>query len=150
VLTTIFGLPTHILVIHGIVVGIPLAALVSMLVAVRKRWRDRFGWWVLAFDVLVVLGTWLARETGINLFNHLPAVVQQTAANHRALGLNLIWFVLAMLVAVAALMAADRLGNRVLSSGLAVVVLATAVLAIIRVIQTGDAGAHAVWNGVVH
>lgn len=149
-LTTISGIPTHILVIHAVVVGIPLAAIVSSLIAFRKDWRQRYRWAVLGIDVLVLGSTWLAKESGEHLFNKLASVVQQQAAHHRSLGETLVWFVLALLVAVVALIAADRVDNKILTSGLGVIVLATAVLAVVRVVQTGDAGAHAVWNGVIH
>ena len=43
---TITGLPLHPLVIHGVVVGVPLMAIITILVAVRKNLRERFSWWV--------------------------------------------------------------------------------------------------------
>jgi hypothetical protein len=147
--TTIFGLPTHILVIHTVVVGIPLAALATAAIAVRTSWRVKLGVWVLGLDVLVTIGTFLARESGIDLYNALSPVVQQNAAHHKALGLTLIWFVLALLVVAAGLVAADRLGNKWLTGALTVATLVACVLSVVRVIQVGDAGAHAVWNGVV-
>jgi hypothetical protein len=147
--TTIFGLPTHILIIHTVVVGIPVAALATIAIAVRASWRAKLGIWVLGLDVLVTIGTYLARESGIDLFNALNSYAQRTAAHHKALGLTLIWFVLGMLVVAAALVAADRLGNKWLTGALAVVTVAACVLAVVRVVQVGDAGAHAVWNGVV-
>jgi hypothetical protein len=146
---TIFGLPTHILVIHAVVVGIPLAAIATAAIAIKSAWRAAAGIWVLVLDALVVIATYLARESGIDLYADLPAVTQRAAAHHRALGLTLIWFTIAVLVAAALLVLADRWGSQVLSGILIVITLATCVLSVVRVIQVGDAGARATWGGVV-
>lgn len=146
---SVFGLPTHILVIHAVVVGIPLAALVTAAIAIRSRWRAKAGIWVLVFDALVVVATYLARESGIDLYADLPAVTQRLAAHHRALGLTLIWFTIAVLVAAALLVLADRWDSQVLTGILVVVTVATCVLSVVRVVQVGDAGARAAWSGVI-
>ena len=52
VFDTIFGLPTHTLVNHAAVVLVPLAAIATIAVALRPRWRERYaGWMVLAWAV---------------------------------------------------------------------------------------------------
>ena len=40
---TLFGLPTHILLLHIVVVLLPIAALATGLVALSSRFRHRWG-----------------------------------------------------------------------------------------------------------
>ena len=40
---TIFGLPTHVLVVHFVVVLLPLAAIGAVIMAIKQRWSVRFG-----------------------------------------------------------------------------------------------------------
>lgn len=51
----ILGLPAHPLIVHGAVVGIPLASLGTLAYALRPPWRERL-WWPL---VITVALTWL-------------------------------------------------------------------------------------------
>ena len=61
---TITGLPLHPLVIHGVVVGVPLMAVVTILVAVRRNLRERYSWWVAGANSLLFLLTLVAKESG--------------------------------------------------------------------------------------
>ena len=147
-LDTVFGLPTHVLVIHAVVAGIPLAALATAVVSFRPSWRRKYGLAVLVLDVLVVIATYIARQSGLKLYARLgnPSI----AAHHRALGLSLIWFMLGVLAVAVVLVIADRFpigtpGTAVL----AVIAVAVSALAVVRVVQTGDAGARAVWRTTV-
>lgn len=71
-LDTVFGLPTHPLLVHATVVLLPLTALVAAGAAWRsERWRRVGG--PLALWTLVVLGlTVLTKETGEHLEHRLP------------------------------------------------------------------------------
>ena len=76
---TITGLPLHPLVIHGVVVGVPLMAVLTVLVAVRKDLRERFAWWVAGANFLLFLLTLVAKESGEAL-----QAGQGRPAGHRA------------------------------------------------------------------
>lgn len=138
------GLPLHVLVVHLVVVGVPLMALVTIVVAARPGWRRSAGWPVAAAMAALLAVTFVATQSGEQLERRVgePAVVQ-----HSALGDRLPWFVLAMLaVSVLVAAAGDHRGPAVVGLVLAVVVGVAAVWWTIRV---GESGAQAVWGGVI-
>jgi hypothetical protein len=149
----LFGLPTHILVIHLVVVGIPAAALATAAMAVRPQWRSgRIGTAIVAVDVLAVIGTYIARITGLEFFNkqkngiaQLPQVIA-----HKNLGLTLIWYVLAILVAAVLLVLAEKYERPPLTTVFAIVAIAAGVAATVQTVRVGDAGARAVYCPVVN
>ena len=148
----IFGLPTHVLVIHLVVVGIPLAALATVAIALRPQWRTgRIGAAVVAVDALAVVGTWIARQSGLDFFHHqaaglakLPQVIA-----HKNLGLTLIWYVLGLLVAAILLVLAEKYERPPLTTVFAIVATVVAVAAVVQTVRVGDAGARATWSGYI-
>ena len=138
---TITGLPLHPLVIHGVVVGVPLMAVLTVLVAVRKDLRERFAWWVAGANFLLFLLTLVAKESGEAL---QQAKGGQLAIEHGQLGSVLPWFVLALTAASAAVAGTSR--NRALGPIAVVVAIVAAVAAVYWTVRTGDAGARAVWG----
>ncbi len=138
---TITGLPLHPLVIHGVVVGVPLMAVLTVLVAVRKDLRERFAWWVAGANFLLFLLTLVAKQSGEAL---QQAKGGQLAIEHGQLGSVLPWFVLALTAASAAVAGTSR--NRALGPIAVVVSIITAVAAVYWTVRTGDAGARAVWG----
>ena len=114
---TITGLPLHPLVIHGVVVGVPLMAVLTVLVAVRKDLRERFAWWVAGANFLLFLLTLVAKQSGEAL---QQAKGGQLAIEHGQLGSVLPWFVLVLTAASAAVAGTSR--NRALGP-IAVVVV---------------------------
>ena len=138
---TITGLPLHPLVIHGVVVGVPLMAVLTVLVAVRKDLRERFAWWVAGANFLLFLLTLVAKESGEAL---QQAKGGQLAIEHGQLGSVLPWFVLALTAASAAVAGTSR--NRALGPIAVVISIIAAVAAVYWTVRTGDAGARAVWG----
>ena len=138
---TITGLPLHPLVIHGVVVGVPLMAVLTVLVAVRKDLRERFAWWVAGANFLLFLLTLVAKQSGEAL---QQAKGGQLAIEHGQLGSVLPWFVLALTAASAAVAGTSR--NRALGPIAVVVAIIAAVAAVYWTVRTGDAGARAVWG----
>jgi len=136
---TITGLPLHPLVIHGVVVGVPLMAVLTVLVAVRKDLRERFAWWVAGANFLLFLLTLVAKQSGEAL---QQAKGGQLAIEHGQLGSVLPWFVLALTAASAAVAGTSR--NRALGPIAVVVSIITAVAAVYWTVRTGDAGARSV------
>jgi hypothetical protein len=109
-LITIGGLPAHPILVHAVVVLLPLAALGGLIIALRARWRRRFGPAVLLLTAVGVAAVPLATTTG----NQLKAVLPPNAAinRHADLGNNLLPFALAFGVAVLLLLIAGRLADR--------------------------------------
>lgn len=146
----VFGLPTHILLLHAAVVGIPLACLVVIAVAVRPAWRRRFGVWAAVLAILVTGLTYLTQLAGERLFNGAP-YLQKAAAQHKNLAETLVYFVGGMAVLMVILVIADRAGyaeHHAVMVTITALTIAASAVTIVRVIQVGDSGARAVWGGI--
>ena len=139
---TFAGLPLHPLVIHAVVVGIPLMAIITIVVAVRKNLRERYSWWVAGANLLLFLVSLVAKESGEAL---QQARGGQLAIEHGQLGSVLPWFVLVLTGTSAAVAATSR--NRALGPIAVVAAIVASVLAVWWCVRTGDAGARAVWGG---
>ena len=142
---TVLGLPVHVLVVHGVVVLLPLTALVTMVVAFVPRWRDRVAWLVVVADAVMVVATLFARQSGEALQRRLGG---QVAAEHAAVGKDLIWFALG-LFAAAVLVAMTRDARGGSSRLAAVLTFVAAALGTWWTIRVGHTGADAVWKGIV-
>ncbi|HEU4331899.1 MAG TPA: DUF2231 domain-containing protein [Lapillicoccus sp.] len=138
---TITGLPLHPLVIHGVVVGIPLMAIITIVVAVRKNLRERYSWWVAGANFLLFLLTLVAKQSGEAL---QQARGGQIALEHGQLGAVMPWFVLILTGTSAAVAATSR--NRALGPIAVVAAIVASGLSVWWVIRTGDAGARSVWG----
>jgi lysylphosphatidylglycerol synthetase-like protein (DUF2156 family) len=149
---TVFGLPTHILIIHITVVGIPLACLAVLGIAVRPAWRRRFGWWVAALCVVMVPLTWATQSAGEQLYNRNFNFQNSPVAQHKALGDTLVWFVAAVAVLALALVLAEKRGyadHHVTMVVVAALAIGASAICLVRVVQVGDSGARAAWGGIV-
>ncbi|GAA2046842.1 hypothetical protein GCM10009839_59320 [Catenulispora yoronensis] len=148
----IFGLPTHILVIHLVVVGIPVAALATVAMAVRPQWRSgKVGLIIVGVDVIAVIGTWIARITGIQFFNHSPGLkTLHAVVDHKNLGMTLIWYMLGLLAAAILLVLAEKYERPPLTTIFAIIAVAAAVAATVQTVRVGDAGARATWGSSVN
>jgi Predicted membrane protein (DUF2231) len=141
VFDTITGLPVHALVIHIVVVLLPLLALVTIAVAVKAPWRERYSWWVAAANGVMFLITLVTKKSGEALQESLGG---QVAREHGEMGSILPWFALVLALASAATAATSR--NRALGPVAVVVSILAAVAAVFWTVRTGDAGTRAVWG----
>jgi hypothetical protein len=149
---TVFGLPTHVLIIHVTVVGIPLACLGVLAIAVRPAWRRRFGWWVAGLAVIMVPITYATQLAGDQLYNHNFNFANSPAAQHKALGSTLVWFVAAVAVLALALVLAEKRGyadHHATMVVIAALAIGASAICLVRVVQVGDSGARAAWGGIV-
>ncbi len=154
-LVEINGVPLHPLVVHAAVVLAPAAALMSVLV-LNARWRWLTRWPALLLTLGAALSVQLAALTGEDLKAQLgdnPLIrTHETWAGR----LQVATWVLLAVTAVAfwALPAVSRLqGGRdrpgrvaVLEKPLLVLLPVVAVVVLVLVVLTGDAGARAVWT----
>lgn len=146
----VFGLPTHILLLHVAVAGIPLLCLTTILVAARPAWRRRFGIANAVFAVVMVGITYATQLAGQALYNHAP-YLQKAAANHRSLGLTLVWFVGAVAVLAIVLVLVDRAGyaeHHATTVTVAALAIAASAICLVQCIRVGDSGARAVWGPI--
>ena len=148
-MTSIFGLPTHVLVVHAAVVLGPLTAIVVLIAMMKKSWRERLDVWLLGPVALVAGSLVLAANTGENLGEivrknvnfDLHQSLAETARN-----LSLLWF-----VAMATFVVATRLKptRPLVGRVLAVAISACAVATTVWIVRAGHEGARLQWTGVV-
>jgi lysylphosphatidylglycerol synthetase-like protein (DUF2156 family) len=146
---SVFGLPTHILIIHLAVVGIPATCLAVLAIAVRPSWRRKYGLFAVVLAVLMVPLTYLTQLAGEQLYNHNFNFPDSPAAQHKALGSTLVWFVAAVAVTAVALVAAERMGYADHHAAMVVVAalaIGASAICLVRVVQVGDSGARAAWG----
>ena len=140
---TVLGLPVHALVVHGVVVLLPLMAVITAVVACMPRWRVHAAWPVVVVDAGLVGMTLVARQSGEALQERLGG---QVAMQHAELGRNLVWFAVALFLASLVVALVRRSGKAALGASLAVV---AGVFALWWTIRVGHSGSEAVWSGIV-
>ena len=143
---TISGLPVHVLVVHAVVVLLPLMAVVTVAVAVRRGWRSAAPWVVLA-DAVVVGLAYAAKESGEVLQERLGQFTPNVAEDHGKHGDLVPYFALALVVAAVLVWLTSR-SARLVPVAVAVAVL-TGVGALWWTYLTGESGARAVWGDTV-
>jgi hypothetical protein len=144
---TLGGLPLHPLAVHAVVVLLPLMALVTAAVAIRRPWR-RFALPVAVLDGLVVVATVVAKQTGETFQRRLsPSGGVLVAADHGQKGGLLPIFALALFVAATLVWYSAR--RPALATPATVVAVVAALAAIGWTVVVGDSGARAVWEQVV-
>jgi hypothetical protein len=150
-MSTINGLPAHVLLVHVVVVLVPLTAVLAILCAVLPSVRRRLVWLVAALAAITVAAVPLTTNAGEWLLRRVGETPQ--LRTHAHLGDTMIYFAIALLVvallllAVHLLEAGDRPVSRVVLGIVAVLTIAAGVAATVQVYRIGDSGAHAVWGG---
>ncbi len=152
------GLPFHAIVLHAAVVFAPLAALLAVTFALVPRWRYLTRWPTAALTLITLVSVWLSRISGQSLLASRPELaplVKEHQQRGDLLSLLTIAFTVVVAVALWGLGGPSGLASgsgsvasrsAALDVGLRVAVLVTAVLVLVWVILTGDAGARAVWG----
>jgi uncharacterized membrane protein len=149
-LTTIAGLPAHVLLVHAMVVLAPLTALLEILCALWPAARRRLVWLVFAFAIVTTALTPITTEAGEWLYDkerHHRDILN----THADRGGWMIYFSVAMLVVAVVLALVhwreSRSARPGMTTNVAIAILAIAVGAasIVQVIRIGDSGARSVW-----
>ncbi|MGY4769357.1 DUF2231 domain-containing protein [Kribbella sp. CWNU-51] len=157
-----FGdLPLHVLVIHLAVVVLPVAALTAIAFAVLPKWRWLLRWPALVLGLGALVCAFVAKKSGDAFVAAVPQL-DKLVALHRSRGNLLLWFVLAfaVLVVIAFLVlsgptalasgkGAKATNSRPLELVVTAAVVVVGVVVIYQTIRTGDAGARAVWTGIL-
>lgn len=139
---TILGLPIHPLVVHGVVVLLPLMAFISVVVSVRKPWRERLAWPVAVVNLGLVGLAVVATQSGEKLEKRLGVEVSV----HESWG-KVVPIMASVLFAATVLLALAR-RNQKLGPVAVVLTLVAAAAAVFWTIRTGHTGAEAVWGTV--
>jgi hypothetical protein len=169
--STIDGLPAHILLVHAVVVLVPLSALLILLVAFWPAARRRLAWPTAILAVVALISVPLTTEAGEWLERRVART--DLVSIHSELGDTMLPWAIALAVVALALLARHVLGARqsvrseapgaapatvhrgssvqpggtpatVVIGLLAVVV---AVGSVFTVYQIGESGARAAWTG---
>jgi hypothetical protein len=153
--STINGLPIHVLVVHAVVVLVPLAALLAVLAAVWPAARRRIGVALpgLTFASLVLVP--VATSAGEWLEEHVDA--NSYVERHAELGDGLLVWVLLLFVSTLVFWLLDHVAARSPQLGavaahplvrpvVSVLMVLGAVVAVIQVVRIGDSGAQAAWH----
>ena len=149
-LTTISGLPAHVLLVHALVVLAPLTALLEILCALWPAARRRLVWLVLAFAVVTAVLTPITANAGGWLFDR-ERHHRDILNTHADRGGVMIYFSIALLVVAVVLALVHRREVRAATPGLvvkvvvAVVAIVVGVAAVVQVVRIGDSGAQSVW-----
>jgi hypothetical protein len=160
----IAGLPLHALVVHAAVVLSPLAAALVIAFAVLPRWRWLSRWPAALASLAGAASVLVAKLSGDALLRDRPFLLSapelaDKIQRHQDRGDVLLYLMIGFLVLT--LLGAWALGGpSALASGrgarssrvtaldvaLPVVLVAAAVVVLVWVVLTGDAGARAVWE----
>jgi hypothetical protein len=157
------GIPLHPLVVHAVVVLLPLAALGSVVIAVRRSWRRSLGVPVLLLALAGVGAVPVATTTGMELWTALraqnPLIDIHAQRASWLLPVALLFLVLlagAVLTELAAVRAevgahaapAASPTRYRLATGLSALAALTGLAVTALVMWIGHAGSMAVWQGV--
>jgi hypothetical protein len=150
-LTTISGLPAHVLLVHALVVFVPLTALLEILSALWPAARRRLVWLVLTFAAATTVLTPVTANAGGWLYEqeHHHRDILNT---HAERGSWLIYFSVALLgVAVVLALLHWREVRAaqprfVVSALVAVVAILVGVASVVQIVRIGDSGAQSVWG----
>jgi len=171
----LFGLPTHILLLHVVVVLLPIVAAATVLVALSGRFRHRWGLATVAATFVVTLFVPLTSQTGESLAARLPR--DAAIARHASIGHQVVIWAAAFGICLFAVVMIDLLRRgsapsdeltaperwatghlpprwRQATPGWTssafrlaqALAVATAVGVTVMVILAGHSGAHAVWS----
>ncbi len=154
---TVFGLPTHAIIVHATVVFIPLAALLVLLHTFWPAARRRLGIVTPLVAGIALVLTPLSTESGEVLEHSLRenALIER----HAELADGLLPWVIALFVVAAGLWLLDRRLRTAPETDVSrarwvpIVAGVLAVIAVVgvtqQVVRVGHAGAKATWDGVV-
>ena len=153
-------LPLHPLVVHAVVVGIPLAALLAFLFAFPKT--RSWSRWPLAITVVGATGaTYVAKQSGLALEAALAIrpgnPVGDLILQHSLLANQLFWIMIVFsVIGLLNVFLVSRRPAGTTDAGskqpaivrivLPILLVAAAAVALVWIVRVGDLGAHAVWN----
>ena len=145
-MTYINGLPTHVLLVHFIVVLAPITAILVAVCSVWESARTRLVWPTLGAAVFVMVLTPLTTEAGEHFkatFPQSPPAVEE----HAELGDTMLYVSAAILIAA---IAVTLVHLRPMASpakwGIAALAVVIGVFACVQTFRIGESGSRAVWG----
>ena len=146
---TVFGLPTHALVVHAAVVLIPLSALGAVLMVLRASFSRRFGSLIVVVAGSGALSAIVAKQSGLALAERVG-----TPQQHAELGEVMPFIAGGLFVLLLVFWLFDRgiPANRSRPGwliALGILVMLASMVAVYWTVRVGHTGATAVWSSVV-
>jgi len=151
-MSTVNGLPAHILLNHFIVVLGPLTAILAVICAVWPAARRRLIWLIVLLALVTLALTPVTASAGAWLSGRVGA--SPVLAAHEELGETLVYIVAAQAAAITLLAAVHLRQSRghtvkfSLHAVVGVLVIAAAVATLVQTYRIGDSGARAAWGNV--
>lgn len=155
-----FGLPAHPLLVHGVTVLLPLAALGAVVIAILPAWRERIGWIVVGIAGVSLVLTYLAKESGEALEEYIEDTegISSALRAHTELGDVFLFWAIPLFLAVLGFMLYARyrkqqgmpemrLGSP-LALALVGLVLVASAATTYKTIEVGHSGSKAAWGDV--
>lgn len=149
-MSTVNGLPAHILLIHFIVVLAPLTALLAIVCALWPAARRHLVWLVIGLALTTAILTPLTTEAGEWLEHRTDPSPLLKA--HTELGDTMLYFAIALVAAAALLVLVHLLENRgrplksVVLWVIVALVCVASVATSVQVYRIGDSGAKVTWG----
>lgn len=155
----ILGLPMHALVIHAVVILGPLAALLAIAYVARPAWRHALRWPMALGALVTGGGAFVAAQSGEALLVRVSRVRAATTdfelvqahvdAGNRAKLFALVFMVLSLGAAwFVREPAREEPRRHALQVLLGVLVVLSAIAALVTIVLAGHAGSAAVWDGL--
>lgn len=146
------GLPLHILLVHGVIVFVPLAALLVVISAVWPAARRRLGFITPLVALVALVLTPIAANAGSWLLARLYAITP-AIQEHADLGATMLWYSIGLFVAALLVWGVPLLLTRRSNEPpapwigvlVAVIAIVLAGASAVQVVRVGEAGSKAVW-----
>jgi uncharacterized membrane protein len=156
-MTVFSGLPTHVLLVHFLVVLVPLTAVLEIVCALWPAVRrGQIVWLTLALATVIMVLTPITVEAGEWLYD-LRRNPEPILQQHADRGGWMTYFAVALLVvavALAGLHVVERRSaaqRRLAKTLVAVLTVLVGVASMIQIYRIGDTGARSVWgNEIAH
>lgn len=149
-MSTIAGLPAHILLNHFVVVLMPLTAVLLIICAVWPAARQRLVWLVLVLALVTLVITPITVAAGEWLGEHVDETAAADAhmelGEHATLFAALPLFVAALLLAGLHVMLQRRTVRPLLHWGMAAIVIVGSGWTMYQIHSIGESGARAAWG----
>jgi uncharacterized membrane protein len=148
---TFMDLPLHVLVLHFAVVLLPLSALVTVAVFLRRAWREDYGGPVAALNVAMLALTFVTYKAGEALKSNLNPTDSPKGVpthHHEGYGTTLLWIMVALAVVAVVTWAVGRRPGMMPAAvtGLSVIVAGLAVASATLTVITGHTGSQSHWG----
>ncbi|HTM84301.1 MAG TPA: hypothetical protein VL179_05230 [Mycobacterium sp.] len=154
-MSTIAGLPAHILLLHFVVVLVPLNAILLILCAVWPAARRRLVWLVVTLAAVTLVVTPLTVKAGEWLVNTGKITETPELDTHMTAGDYGLYMALAVALAATLLaglhlaQSRERKVSALLQLGIIAVVIALSGGSMFAIHTIGESGAKAAWGGLL-